>query len=92
MTQGLRGLSERIDSMEKGQRSRRRQRVEVRDGQEQRVDDGGVPAEVLLHVVDDSTVRIALLPCASRVEQMVFASQGKVRSGGISRAEMTLVA
>ena len=89
MTKGLRGLRER---MEKGQRSRRRQRIEVRDGQEQRVDDGGVPAEVLLHVVDDSTVRIALLPCACRVGRMVIASQGKVRSWGISRAELTLVA
>ena len=78
MTQGLRGLSERIDSMEKGQRSRRRQRIEVREGQEQRVDDGGVPAEVLVHVVDDSTVRITLLPCACRVGRMVLASQGKV--------------
>ncbi len=59
MTKGLDGLRER---MEKGQRSRRRERIEVRKGQEQRADDGGVPAEMLVHVVDDSTVRIALLP------------------------------
>ncbi len=89
MTKGLHGLRER---MEKGQRSRRRQSIEVREGQEERVDDGGVPAEVFVHVVDDNTVGVALLPCACRVERAVIASQGKVRSGGISRDELTLVA
>ena len=78
MAKRLCGLGER---MEKGHRSQRRQRIEVREGQEQRVDDGSVPAEMLLHVVDDSTVRNALLPRACRVGGMVIASQGKVRSG-----------
>lgn len=58
------------------------------DGNEERVDDGGVPAEVCVYAVEDSAVYIALLPCTRRVGRIVIISQG---GGGVGRVEATFV-